>query len=110
MLLKQDWFKDLRTKEEYDEVWTDNFVNALMSSEWKDGIARDWCAGVKRRKVKKIKGYIIGLLADAGVLKGSYDSISQNCGYRHRKTHILKIYGYGQKSAIRRMGATICFR
>ena len=96
VLLKQDWFKDLRTKEEYDEVWTDNFVNALMSSEWKDGIARDWCAGVKRRKVKKIKGYIIGLLADASVLKGSYDSIAKTVGIDIGRRTFSKYMGMGK--------------
>lgn len=97
VLLKQDWFKDLRTKEEYDEVWTDNFVNALMSSDWKDGIARDWCAGVKRRKVKKIKGYIIGLLADAGVLKGSYDSIAKTAGIVKGSRTFSRYMGMGKK-------------
>ena len=79
-LLKQDWFKELRTKDEYNETWTDAFIGALMESEWKHRIATDWAVQGGRKKITQIKGYIVGLLKDAGVLKGSYDSISNNLG------------------------------
>ena len=75
-LLKQPWFKAVRTKEEYDEAWTDGFIEALMASEHRDGIARDWAVQGKRNKRTQIKGYVVGLLVDAGVLKGSYDGIA----------------------------------
>lgn len=97
VLLKQEWFKKHRTKEEYDEVWTDNFVNSLMSSEWKDGIARDWSAGGKRRKVNQIKGFVIGLLADNGVLKGSYDSIAKTVGIDKGSRTFSRYMGMGKK-------------
>ena len=75
-LLKQDWLKETRANDKYDEAWTDAFVEALMETEWKDGIARDWVVEGKRNKVTQIKGYIVGLLVDNDVVKGSYDSIA----------------------------------
>ena len=44
-----------------------------MASKWRDNIARDW--SVKRKRTALI-GYIMGILKDAGVLKGSYDAIA----------------------------------
>jgi len=76
-LLKGEWFKELRCSNQYDEQWTDRFVWALMTSEWRDQIAHDWSAGGARNRRTQIKGYIVGLLKDAGVLKGSYDSIAR---------------------------------
>lgn len=76
-LLKQDWFKEVRTNEKYDEVWTDGFVSNLMATQWKDAIAQDWAVTGQREKKTQIKGYVIGLLKDNGVLKGSYDSIAE---------------------------------
>jgi hypothetical protein len=77
---KGDWFAKVRTKEEYNGEWTDAFVSALMESEWKDGIAKQWAVQGERNKKTQIKGYIVGLLKDAGVLKGSYDSIASQVG------------------------------
>ena len=79
-LLKQDWFKEFRTRDEYNGKWTDAFVSALMATEWKDGIAKDWAVQGKRSKVNQIKGYIVGLLVDADVIKGSYDGIAAKIG------------------------------
>lgn len=76
-LLRQPWFKKLRTNPTYNETWTDGLVNALMASEWGKSIAKDWAAKGTRNKRTQIRGYIIGLLADAGVLKGSNDAIAQ---------------------------------
>ena len=97
ILLKQNWFEQLRTKEEYDEQWTDGFVSSLMSSEWKDNIARDWFEGGKRRKVPQIKGHIVGLLADVGVLKGSYDSIARKVGIGEEPRTFARYMGQGKK-------------
>lgn len=87
-LLKEDWFKEFRTSETYNEKWTDDFINALMTSQWKDNIAKDW-AVTGREKKSQIKGYIVGLLKDAGVLKvRSYDSLAKRIGFRrydHKK-------------------------
>lgn len=79
-MLKGEWFVELRTNEKYDAQWTDEFVEALMESEWGDEIARDWAGNGKRNRVKQIKGYVVGLLSDAGVLKGSYGSIAERMG------------------------------
>ncbi len=79
-LLRGEWFRELRCSETYDTAWTDRFISALMTSEWADEIARDWAATGVRNKRTQVKGYIVGLLKDAGVLKGSYDSIAREAG------------------------------
>ena len=76
-LLRQPWFQELRTKAVYNEAWTDGLVSRLMQSQWGEHIARDWAAEGTRNKRTQIKGYIIGLLADAKVLRGSNDSIAE---------------------------------
>ena len=77
MLLKQPWFNDVRGDEKYDTSWTDAFVDALMGSEYGEGIAREWNNGGRLDRCTQIKGYLSGLLKDAGVLKGSYDAIAE---------------------------------
>ena len=67
-MLRQDWFKDLRTSKGYNEQWTDGFVSALMASEHGAYIARLWTHPYKRQT---IRGRLIGALSAAGVLKGS---------------------------------------
>lgn len=96
-LLRQPWFKALRTDERYNQQWTDNFVSALMASEFKDGIAQDWAIQGKRRKVTQIKGYIVGLLSDAGVLKGSYDSIAARIGLTDDPRSFSRYMSQGKK-------------
>ena len=96
-LLRQPWFKALRTHERYNQQWTDDFVSALMASEYKDGIAQDWAIQGKRRKVTQIKGYIVGLLSDAGVLKGSYDSIAAHIGLTDDPRSFSRYMGLGKK-------------
>ncbi len=75
-LLSRSWFSEVRTNEGYDQAWTDAFVEALMASEWRNYIARQWAITGLRSKVKQIKGYLLGLLADACVLRGSYNQIA----------------------------------
>lgn len=77
MLLKQPWFSDARSDEMYTAEWTDAFVEALMGSEYGEEIAREWNNGGKLDRCSQIKGYLLGLLKDAGVLKGSYDAIAE---------------------------------
>lgn len=96
-LLRQPWFKALRIDERYNLQWTDDFVSALMASEFKDGIAQDWAIQGKRRKVTQIKGYIVGLLADAGVLKGSYDSIAARIGLTDDPRSFSRYMSQGKK-------------
>ena len=73
-MLKQDWFKDLRTSNGYDGQWIDGFVSALMASEHGVYIARLWTHQDKRLT---IKGKLIGALSVAGVLKGSNLAIAR---------------------------------
>lgn len=80
LLLKKDWFKEFRTSEMYNEEWTNGFISALMTTQWKNDIAKGWGGNGKREKKAQIEGYIIGLLKDAGVLKGSYKSIAERLG------------------------------
>lgn len=96
-LLRQPWFKALCTDVRYDQKWTDGFISALMASEFKDGIAQDWAIQGKRRKVTQIKGYIVGLLSDAGVLKGSYDSIAARIGLTDDPRSFSRYMSQGKK-------------
>ena len=91
------WFKEQRTKEAYNESWTDAFVSALMASEWKDGIAQDWAVQGKRTKVNQIKGHLIGLLVDNGVLKGSYDSIAAKVALTEDSRSFSRYMSEGKK-------------
>lgn len=95
-LLRQDWFKKARTKDEYDEQWTDGFVSALMESEWRVGIAKDWAVQGARNKRTQIKGYVVGLLKDAGVLKGSYDGIAAKVGLTDDPRSFSRYMGDGK--------------
>lgn len=96
-LLRQPWFKALCTDARFDQQWTDDFISALMASEFKDGIAQDWAIQGKRRKVTQIKGYIVGLLSDAGVLKGSYDSIAARIGLTDDPRSFSRYMSQGKK-------------
>ena len=75
VLLAEDWFSVLTTDEKrYHQAWTDSFVEALMHSEWGELIAREWTVKEKRLTLKCM---IVGVLKDAGVLKGSYNQIAK---------------------------------
>lgn len=72
-LFEMEWFEICRTKPVYTQKWGEGIVEALMDSQWKDHVAREW--SVPRKRIE-IRGHLMGILKDAGVLKGSYDSIS----------------------------------
>ena len=95
-LLKQDWFKEVRANEKYDEKWTDDFISALMATQWKDNIAQDWAVTGQREKKTQIKGYVIGLLKDNGVLKGKYTEIAQKVGIIDESRTFSKYMGQGK--------------
>ena len=96
-LLKEDWFAEVRIDNKYDSAWTDAFVEALMASEYGEGIARDWAvAGVKGKK-SQLKGYVVGLLKDVGVLKGSYDSIAKKINPNDVKRQFSTYMSKGKK-------------
>ncbi len=95
-MLKGEWFKTCRTDEKYGQQWCEEFVDSLMASEYKDGIARDWA--VKGRSKKElIRSYVVGCLKDAGVLEGSYDAIARAIwGTNKYRSHAIH-FGQGKK-------------
>lgn len=96
-LLREDWFTELRTKEEYDEEWTNAFIDALMASEWGEQIARDWTVKDKRLTLKCM---IVGRLKDAGVLRGNYSQIAKLLNMDGENVDTLAKYlGLGKKQA-----------
>ena len=96
-MLREAWFKELRRDNHFDEQWTDSLVEALMSSEWKDSIASDWAVKGKRNKRTQIKGFLIGLLSDADVLNGSYDSIALKVGITAEPRSFSRYMGQGKR-------------
>ena len=48
-----------------------------MASKYSNEIASQWAVKGARDKKIQLKGYILGLLKDNNVLKGSYDSIAR---------------------------------
>lgn len=77
MLLQEEWFGMIIVDKKYNSKWTDSFVEQLMASCWRDLIAREWDSKERRLMLKCM---IIGLLKDAGVVKGSYNSIARLLG------------------------------
>lgn len=75
VLLTEEWFGMLTTDEKrFTPQWIMGFVDALMTSEWRDQIATDWAVMDKRLCLKCM---IIGVLKDVGVVRGSYNSIAK---------------------------------
>lgn len=83
VMLQKDWFLDRRSDDKYTFEWLEEFIDALMVSEWRTMIAQEWSHKDKRLSVR---GNIIGTLAAAGVLKGSDLSISSAVTESNKKT------------------------
>ena len=77
VLLSEEWFEIHRTDKGYDHRWTNDFVNALMASEHRDYIATEWGRG---KRQDYIRGCVLGLLKEGGIIKGSMDSIARSAG------------------------------
>ena len=77
VLLSEEWFEIHRTDKGYDYRWTNDFVNALMASEHRDYIATEWG---KNKRQDYIRGCVLGLLKEGGIIKGSMDSIARSAG------------------------------
>ena len=75
-MLRQEWFKEVRRDSKYDNNWTDVFIEDLMKSEFGITIAVAWSLKGGRNKRNQIKGHVFGVLKDAGVMKGGYDTIA----------------------------------
>ena len=75
VLLTEEWFGMLTVDEKrFMAKWIHGFVDALMASEWREQIASDWAVADKRLGLKCM---IVGVLKDAGVIRGSYNSIAK---------------------------------
>ncbi len=90
-LLQEEWFEIHRTDKRYDQRWTDNFVSALMKSEHRDYIAREWS---KDKRQDYIRGCVLGLLKKGGIVKGSMDSIARSAGVCENYRTFSKYMGH----------------
>lgn len=77
MLLQEEWFEIHRTDKRYDQQWTDGFISALMKSDHKVYVATEWG---RNRRQDYVRGCVLGLLKEGGVIKGSMDSIARSAG------------------------------
>ena len=93
-LLEMEWFDLCCTQKSYTCSWRDGLVEELMKSPWKDHIAREWSSARKRIA---IKGYLMGILKDIGVLKGSYDSIAMVANIIKNSRTLSRYMGLGKK-------------
>jgi hypothetical protein len=96
-LLRQEWFENLRSNDKYSADWTDAFVEALMASEYSEAIARQWNNGGKLDRCTQVKGYVLGLLKDADVLKGSYDNIADRVNLMDNHRSFSRYMANGKK-------------
>jgi hypothetical protein len=89
-MLKGEWFKNLRTDARYNDIWADAFAEALMRSEYGNQIADAW-----KEKANQVKGYVIGCLKEAGVIKSSIsnDSIAKVAGIMEKSRTFGKYIG-----------------
>lgn len=96
VLMKQDWFEDMRTNDKYDHDWIDQFFENLMA-EWGKVIAQEWQVADRRDKVKCM---ILGAVKDAGAIDGNYQTIADNMEIvtDKPKTTLAKYMGYGKKA------------
>lgn len=96
-LLKGAWFAEIRSDEKYNSQWTDSFIKDLMASEYGEVIARDWAVTGARDKKNQLKAYIVGLLKDASVLKGSYIEIGNKTGLNNKQRTFSSYMARGKK-------------
>ena len=89
-MLKGEWFKELRTDAMYNGKWADAFAEGLIRSEFGNQIADDW-----KEKANQVKGYVIGCLKEAGVIKASIsnDSIAKVVGIMEKSRSFSKYIG-----------------
>lgn len=74
VFLCQDWFDQVSTdKKKYTKEWREGLMEALLASEYKDGIAEEW---LHKQKHTQMKCAIVAVLIDSRVLRGSYRSVA----------------------------------
>lgn len=88
-VLTVEWFDEFRTKEGYSQKWRAAFIDALMESEYGEGIAWAWESEKKR---ETLKAYLVGCLKEAGVIRGSYDEIAKAMGYDNKTYRTFSRY------------------
>ena len=74
-LLNEEWFEIHRTDKRYDQQWTEEFINVLMKSEYRVYLATEWS---KDKRQDYLRGCVLGLLKEGGVIRGSMDSIARS--------------------------------
>ena len=94
VLLAEEWFEIHRTDKRFDGQWTEALVNALMRSEHKDYIATEWG---KDKRQDFIRGCLLGLLKEGGVIKGSMDSIARSANVCDNYRTFSKYMGQGRQ-------------
>ena len=99
LLLKQPWFNETRSDKKYTAKWTDAFVEALMASKYSEQIAREWYNDGRLDKCTQIKGYLLGLLKDVKVLKGSYDTIAGKVNLMDNARSFSRYMSKGKKQS-----------
>ena len=77
----------------YDETWLNDYMTALMNSEYRDDIAKKWAIKNKRNTVV---GNIIGVLILTNVIKGSKRAIGKLLN--EEESGNLSRYMSGQKT------------
>ena len=95
VLLEKDQLHQMFADKKYNDQWSNKFIDDLMKSECRDSIAKEWKKADKRMMLKCA---IMGILKDAGVLKGSYRAIAQQLSDESEQTETFAKYmGYGKK-------------
>lgn len=95
VLLAGDWFGVICTDEKrFDTQWRERFVDGLMATEWGAQIASDWAVSDKRLTLKCM---VVGLLKDAGVVRGSYMQIAKLLELGDETSTLAKYMGLGKK-------------
>ena len=77
-VLNAEWFEEVRTHSRYTKKWIEDFVDALLDSDFGWDIAKAW---EDRNKREPLKAYVVGCLKEAGVISGAYDQIAKEMGY-----------------------------
>ena len=81
---------------DYNTAWLAGYMNALMESELREKLARDWAIPNKRDTIVCL---IIGALKEADVLKGSYSDMAKLLDKKNART-LAKYVGQAKKHAL----------
>ena len=97
-LLSKRWFDDVCTKKSaFTTKWREDMMAALMKSDYGKDIATEWADPNKRIQVKC---KLVGALKDAGVIKGSYNSLAPRLDIDEvESASLAKYMGEGKKQS-----------